>query len=330
MKKVLATVLAVLSAIVSFADAPSVTDVVAKQRYPWNGLVDITCKVSGVEGAVGETWLSVAAVLPESDTPFRASHVWVIRDGAQSSDRQLRADGDYRLLWNAREDLGQVSYSNMVVRVTVAVHKKIQLWKDGPYWADANIGAELPSDSGYYFWWGDTVGYMRVNDAWVASDGSTNNYSFADSDTPTYNEGLSTLRSKGWITSSDVLAPQHDAAQVQWGGGWRMPTKQELLYLQSECEWEPSTLNGIAGYVVKGTGDYASASIFLPMGGSGFKTEITDVGSIGYIWSATPHSSGGLNSAALYFYGGMFNYQTVSTYQRHYGRSIRPVMSPAQ
>ena len=27
---------------------PTVTDVVAKQRYPWNGLVDITCKVTGV------------------------------------------------------------------------------------------------------------------------------------------------------------------------------------------------------------------------------------------------------------------------------------------
>ena len=329
MKKVLVTALAALAAIASFADAPTVTDVVAKQRYPWNGLVDITCKVSGVEGAVGETWLSVAAVLPESGTPFRASHVWVIRDGAQSSDRQVRADGDYRLLWDARADLGQVSYSNMVVRVTIAVHKKIQLWAGGPYWADANIGAELPSDSGYYFWWGDTVGYMYVNNAWVASDGSTNNYSFTENNTPTYNEGLSTLRSKGWITSDGVLAQQYDAAQVQWGAGWRMPTEQELKDLKANCEWEQSTLNGVDGYVVKGKGDYASASIYLPKAGSVLKTEIADVGSIGYIWSATPHSSGGLASKALYF-GGMFNYQTISYYPRHYGRSIRPVMSPAQ
>ena len=36
-----------LVSIVTFA-TPIVTDVVAKQRYPW-GLVDITCKVSGNE-----------------------------------------------------------------------------------------------------------------------------------------------------------------------------------------------------------------------------------------------------------------------------------------
>ena len=325
MKKVLATALAVLSAIVSFADAPSVTDVVAKQRYPWNGLVDITCKVSDVEGADGETWFSVAAVMPGSGATRRASHFSVVG----STDHQVRTNGNYQLLWDARTDLGQVSYSNMIVRVNVVVRKKIQLWAGGPYWADANIGAELPSDPGYYFWWGDTVGYMRVNDAWVASDGSTNNYSFTESDTPTYNEGLSTLRSKGWITSDGVLAPQHDAAQVQWGGGWRMPTEQELKDLKANCEWVQSTLNGVAGYVVKGTGDYASASIFLPKAGSVLKTDLADVDSIGYIWSATPHSSGGLASKALYF-GGMFNYQTISYYPRHYGRSIRPVMSPAQ
>ena len=40
-------------------------------------------------------------------------------------------------------------------------HKMIQLWKDGPYWAETNIGAENPWDFGYYFWWGDTVGYTH-------------------------------------------------------------------------------------------------------------------------------------------------------------------------
>lgn len=37
--------------------------------------------------------------------------------------------------------------------------KLVQLWKDGPYWADRNIGAKKPWDLGCYFWWGDTVGY---------------------------------------------------------------------------------------------------------------------------------------------------------------------------
>ena len=36
---------AAMAALTMFAE-PTVTDVVAKQRFPWNGLVDITCKVT--------------------------------------------------------------------------------------------------------------------------------------------------------------------------------------------------------------------------------------------------------------------------------------------
>ena len=63
---------------------------------------------------------------------------------------------------------------------------KVQLWEGGPYWATTNIGAEKPEDHGYYFWWGDTVGYKRENDAWVASDGSSSNFSFEKKNTPTF------------------------------------------------------------------------------------------------------------------------------------------------
>ena len=44
----------------------------------------------------------------------------------------------------------------------------VQLWKDGPVWAFCNIGATVPEECGYYFWWGDTVGYVRENNNWVA------------------------------------------------------------------------------------------------------------------------------------------------------------------
>ena len=37
----------------------------------------------------------------------------------------------------------------------------VQLWENGPYWAECNVGAAKPEDYGYYFWWGDTVGYTR-------------------------------------------------------------------------------------------------------------------------------------------------------------------------
>ena len=36
----------------------------------------------------------------------------------------------------------------------VVTHNKVQLWENGPYWAETNIGAAEPWESGYYFWWG--------------------------------------------------------------------------------------------------------------------------------------------------------------------------------
>ena len=45
---------------------PKVTDVVAKQRYPGNGLVDITCNVSGIVGTTNELKLALAAVMPDT------------------------------------------------------------------------------------------------------------------------------------------------------------------------------------------------------------------------------------------------------------------------
>ena len=268
---------------------PKVTDVVAKQRYPWNGLVDITCNVTGIVGTTNELRLVLAAVMPDTGNARSVRNFWVVRGGSNSTDRVVTTNGNYRLLWDAHADLGVVDYSNMVVRVSFDAHDKVQLWEGGPYWATTNIGAENPEDYGYYFWWGDTVGYKRENDKWVASDGSNSNFSFVQSYTPTYNKSISTLQSEGWIVSKDgryVLAPEHDAAQVQWGGDWRMPTVQEFGDLNSKCEWTWSTMNGVNGYLVRGRGSYASNSIFLPCAGFGHGTSLYHAGSCGLYWSS--------------------------------------------
>ena len=170
-------------------------------------------------------------------------------------------------------------------------HDRVQLWEGGPYWATRNIGAENPEDYGLYFWWGDTVGYRREDDAWVASDGSSRDYEFCGENTPTVAMDQETRLREGWtnpapFTRKDVLAPSHDAARAHWGGNWRMPTHQELSCLKSNCDWTWTTLNGVTGYVVRGRGDYASASIFLPAAGFGSKTSLDEAGSFGCYWSS--------------------------------------------
>ena len=209
-------------------------------------------------------------------------------------------------------------------------HEKVQLWEGGPYWATTNIGAENPEDYGYYFWWGDTVGYKREGNAWVATDGSSANFSFGSSNTPTYNKSIATLQSEGWIVSqngTNVLAPEHDAAQVQWGGGWRMPTYQELDDLcYNKCDWTWTTQNGVNGYIVRGRGDYASNSIFLPCAGYGDGTSLLNSGSDGYYWSSVPYSDD-YNARFLSFGSG---YHYVDYRDRSYGQSVRPVQGFAK
>ena len=299
---------------------PTVTDVVAKQRYPWNGLVDITCKVTGISGT--KKWkFALAAVMPDSGTARKVYQFWVVNNGVNSTDKKVQANGTYKLLWDAQADLGTVAYDNMVMRVMVVDHDKVQLWEGGPYWADTNIGADEPWEYGYYFWWGDTVGYKWVNNAWVASDGSSSNFSF-DVNTPTYNKNIATLKSEGWITADEVLAPEHDAAHVQWGGNWRMPTDQELSDLNSKCNWNWTTMNGVKGWLVSGKGNYADNSIFLP-GAGGYGPSLCDAGPpLGFYWSSVPYSDNDYVAWSLYFdsIG-----PVTRDYHRYLGQSVRPL-----
>ena len=208
-------------------------------------------------------------------------------------------------------------------------HGKVQLWEDGPYWAATNIGAEKPEDHGLYFWWGDTVGYRREGNSWIASDGSSSNFSFAPDNAPTDNKDIATLQREGWIVSkagSYVLVPQHDAAHVHWGGAWRMPTDQEFKDLKDKCDWMWTTLNGVNGYIVSGKDDYASASIFLPAAGGGGSL-LFDAGSGGHYWSSVPLESGSDYAWSLYFFSGR---HYTGSYSRSNGRCVRPVQGFAE
>ncbi len=310
--------------------SPEVTDVVAKQRYPWNGLVDITCKVTGISGTTNGLKFAVSAVMPDSGDVRSSAQFWVMQGGTRSSDREVYTNGNYRLLWDAKAELGQVIYDNMVMRVTVVdLHDKVQLWEGGPYWATTNIGAENPEDYGYYFWWGDTVGYKRENNKWVATDGSSSNFSFSSSNIPTYNKSIATLKSEGWITADGVLAPKHDAAHVHWGGYWRMPTDAEISALVNNCTTTWTTRNGVYGRLVTGKGAYADRSIFLPTAGYGIYSYLDHPGLFGFCWSSTPYSDNSLNAWYLGFDSSYF-LPSSYRYYRWYGQSVRPVRGFAE
>lgn len=94
------------------------------------------------------------------------------------------------------------------------------------------------------------------------------------------------LRRDGWIAADGVLTPEHDAARVHWGGEWRLPTLAEVRALIDRCDCTWTTNNGVVGCTVRGRGDYASASIFLPVGGWGFENTLLGDGATGGYWAS--------------------------------------------
>ena len=105
-----------------------------------------------------------------------------------------------------------------------------------------------------------------------------------------------------------------------------MPKESELRDLCNNCDWTWTMTNGVNGYVVRGRGDYSSASIFLPAAGHGIETSLKDVGSSVHCWSSVPYSvngqSGGLYSWALSFPSSDLY---VNGYRRYCGMSVRPL-----
>ena len=77
-----------------------------------------------------------------------------------------------------------------------------------------------------------------------------------------------------------------DAANNQWGGNWRIPTKDEFEELRTNCTWVWTNVNGVNGYKITSNKiGYTDNSIFLPAAGRRFDTTLSMDGNLGQYWS---------------------------------------------
>ena len=106
-----------------------------------------------------------------------------------------------------------------------------------------------------------------------------------------------------------------------------MPTAQELEDLARKCDWTWTIMNGVNGYVVRGRGDYVSASIFLPCAGLGSRKSLHYAGTYGYYWSSVPNSDHDDQSWYIYFNPSF--HSTYYIYNRYFGQTVRPVQGLA-
>jgi len=296
----------------------SVSGVSAKQRYPWNGKVDIDVTLSGTSNEVVSAQYSFVATNSATSAVLPVSHVTATLGAVGSGTIWKR-----RFVWDAGADIGAAEIEEVTLTVGTRAVSGVQLWENGPYWAACNVGATKPEEYGYYFWWGDTIGYKRNadDDGWVSVKNGTA-FSFSSSNCPTYGKNNSQLQSAGYIDATGNLIAAHDAANAHLGADWRMPTDAEIQALISNCTTTWMTSNGVSGRLVTGKGAYASKSIFLPAAGDGINSALDRAGSDGYYWSSTPNSDYSLNAWFLYFYSGNF-YRYFNL--RYNGQSVRPV-----
>lgn len=195
----------------------------------------------------------------------------------------------------------------------------------GLKWATCNVGANNPEEFGDYFAWGETEPYYTEGHSQDSPCSNWKTGKTAGYDWPSYKwcNGSSTTLTKYCISSSDgtvdnktVLDPADDAAHVNWGGSWRMPTKAELEELRTKCTWTWGSQNGVKGYTIVGPN---GNSLFLPAAGWRHRSGLDDVGSDGGFWTSSLGSNG---PCCIGFY---MVYAGTNYFNRYCGHTVRPV-----
>ncbi len=200
---------------------------------------------------------------------------------------------------------------------TINGHEYVDLGlPSGILWATCNIGTSTPQGYGAYFAWGETSKKSTY-------DWKTYKHTIGNSSTLNKyctNSHFGTVDNKKILNSSD------DAARVNWGGNWRIPTKAEIDELRTNCTWTWTTWNGVKGYNVKGPN---GKSIFLPA--AGYRNNNVGpiggyygVGTDGDYWSSSLYLTTPSAACSLYFSSGTYY---VGNGTRSCGFPIRPVCS---
>ena len=148
----------------------------------------------------------------------------------------------------------------------------------GTLWATMNVGANSPEEYGDYFAWGETTPKSVYN--W-----STYKWCNGSNDTMTKYCTNSSYGYNGFVDNKTELDPEDDAAYVNWGSQWRMPSREQFQELINNCTSEWTTRNGVNGRLF--TSKHNGASLFLPADGSREGNELSYAGSAGGYWSRT-------------------------------------------
>jgi hypothetical protein len=223
-----------------------------------------------------------------------------VAEALKAIDDALRADGGIgQTLDNIAEAVRNKDYGKYLLAITRTLwvmsgkingHEFVDLG-NGLKWGTCNVGAEHPWDKGDYFAWGETEPYYFKLNPLVWKENKDEGYYWSSySDNPSgdstnfikygyYEYGLKTL-----------LEPEDDAAAVNWGGTWRMPTYEEWKWMETHCTftWTDNyEKTGVPGVIVKSTvAGYTDHTIFFPTAGCIERIDIK-IDNKALVWSSS-------------------------------------------
>ena len=190
-------------------------------------------------------------------------------------------------------DMGEFEINGKKYRLIFA---KSNLTKDGL--------AANESDFGDYFAWGATEPWLTsyTYDGKGYEDANFTNKIWKNGKEKGYTTDNAPYYSNGRYTSGNTLVAADDAARKILKGDWQIPTKEiweALDYAKkNQVYWGPDgnrTFTQVQGKGINGIqiirNDRSGKYLFLPAAGYVYSTEFTEVGSIGYYWSATAYTN---------------------------------------
>ena len=187
----------------------------------------------------------------------------------------------------------------------------------GTLWAKMNVGANSETDYGLYFAWGETEGYT------ASQIPSEKKFNWDD-----YKFGSRSPFSKYYNDDEETaLDLEDDAASVNMGGEWHMPTVEQFDELFNTDyvtnEWVTDYQgSGISGRLFTSVNN--GNTLFIPAAGVYLSGIIYDVNEFGNVWCSSL-CIGNVNSALGLYFDSIVD--GVDYYGRCGGQSVRGVIS---
>ena len=113
----------------------------------------------------------------------------------------------------------------------------------GTLWSCCSLGAESPEELGDYYKWGET---KKTNIKWYAKASEIGSSDY-------YNYEFYIPEKQEFVDiGPDISGTRYDAARVNWGSPWRMPTRAQVQELADNCSAELVKSGEVAGIVIHG------------------------------------------------------------------------------